>query len=268
MTHEDAASPAGPGTTSNLSTGGGGTTLQSAEDADLQASVTALSHLAASQLGLEELLREVATFAVQAIPGADGAGLALLQADAPDAVVSTSDFVREIDNTQYGIGEGPCITAAEQGQTVLSGSLGADPRWSRFGGRVARLGIHSAVSMPLVTPDGVIGAINVYAHAKHAFDARAAKLGELFAVPAAIAVHNAQILDQTRRLAEQLQHAIQTRGAIDRAVGIIISRTGVTADEALARLRRISQTEHRKLTVVADAIVEEAGRRARARHQP
>jgi GAF domain-containing protein len=267
MTPDDASRPADSGTGSDTPTGGAAT-LEGADEADLQASVTALSHLAASQLGLKDLMREVATFAVRAIPGADGAGLALLQEDGPDAVVNTTDFVEKIDDTQYGIGEGPCITAAQQAQTVLSGSLGADARWPRFGGRVARLGVHSAVCMPLVAPDGVIGAINVYAHAKHAFDARAARLGELFAVPAAIAVQNAQILDQTRRLAEQLQHAIQTRGAIDRAVGIVISRTGVSADEALARLRRISQTEHRKLTAVAEAIVEEAARRARARHQP
>ena len=233
-------------------------------EVDLQASVTALSRLAANRLGLEELLTEVATFAVRAIPGA---GLTLLQDDRSDTVVTTTDFVRQVDDIQYRLGEGPCISAAEQAQTVLSGSLGADPRWPRFGGSVARLGVHSALSLPLVTPDGVVGAINVYAHAKHAFDSHAARVGELFAVPAAIAVQNAQVLDQTRRLALQLEHAVQTRGTLERAVGIIISRTGATPDEALARLRRLSQTEHRKLNAIADSIVEEAGRRARARNQ-
>lgn len=50
--------------------------------------------------------------------------------------------------------------------------------------------------------------MNVYAHAKDAFDERAEQLGELFAVPAAIAVQNAQILAQTRRLAAHLQAAL------------------------------------------------------------
>ena len=59
-----------------------------------------------------------------------------------------------------------------------------------------RLGVHSAVSLPLITPDGVIGAMNVYARAKYAFDDRAAELGEIFAVPAAIAVQNAHVLAQ------------------------------------------------------------------------
>ena len=240
---------------------------QEEQEDDLRTAIASLSRLATGQLALVDLLTEVAAFGVSAVPGADGAGLALIEADRSDTIVTTADFVRQVDDTQYGLGQGPCISAAQEARTITSGSLGADQRWPRFGGRVARLGVHSALSMPLVTPGGVIGALNIYAHDKNAFDERAARLAELFAIPAAIAVQNAQVLDQTRRLASQLEQAVQTRGSIDRAVGIIISRTGVSADEALARLRRLSQTEHRKLTVVADAMVEEAARRARARQQ-
>ena len=79
--------------------------------------------------------------------------------------------------------------------------------------------------------------MNVYAHAKDAFDERAEQLGELFAVPAAIAVQNAQILAQTQRLAAKLQSALTNRAVIDQAIGILMSRSGVTADEAFSRLR-------------------------------
>jgi GAF domain-containing protein len=236
------------------------------EDEDLQVSMTALATLPTGSLDLEAMLTEVATLAVHAIPGADGAGLTLLESDRSDTVVTTASCVREIDNIQYGIGQGPCITAAAEGQTVISGSLGGDRRWPKFGARVARLGVHSAVSLPLITHAGVVGAMNVYAYGKHVFDDRAAALGEIFAIPAAIAVQNAQVLAQTRRLANQLEHALQTRGVIDRAVGVLMSRTGGTEAEAISRLRTISQHEHRKLVVVAESIVDEAVRRARARN--
>jgi GAF domain-containing protein len=166
---------------------------------------------------------------------------------------------------QYGIGQGPCITAAREGQTVMSGSLGSDPRWRKFGGTVARLGVHSVLSLPLVTPDRVVGAMNVYAHDRHVFDERAAELGEIYAVPAAIAVQNAQVLAQTQRLAAQLQSALETRGVIDRAIGIMMSRSGGTEDQALARLRALSQNEHHKLAVIARQIIDDAVRRAQAR---
>ncbi len=148
----------------------------------------------------------------------------------------------------------------------MSGSLGGDARWPRFGGSVARLAVHSVVSLPLITPDGVVGAMNVYAHAKYAFDDRAAELGEIFATPAAIAVQNAQVLAQTQRLASRLQAALETRGVIERAVGIMLSRGGGTPAEALERLRTLSQNEHHQLAVVAQQVVDEAVRRAHARH--
>ena len=235
-----------------------------AEDDDLREALSGLSRLT-TQMRLEDLLIRVATYAVRAIPGADGAGLTLLEDDRADTIVATASFVSEIDDIQYGIGQGPCITAAREGQTVMSGSLGSDPRWRKFGGSVARMGVHSALSLPLITPDRIVGAMNVYAHAKEAFDERSADLGEIFAVPAAIAVQNAQVLAQTQRLATRLQSALETRGIIDRAVGIMMSRSGGTEDEALDRLRAASQNDHHKLVDVARQIVDEAVRRARAR---
>ena len=240
---------------------------RSAEDEDLRGSLAGLSQLASNRLPLKDLLTQVATYAVQAIPGADGAGLTLLEQDRADTIVATAPFVTEVDDIQYGMNQGPCISAARDGQTIVSGSLGGDSRWPRFGGRVARLGVHSVVSLPLITPDGVVGAMNVYAHGKNVFDERAAELGQVFAVPAAIAVQNAHVLAQTRRLANRLQSALELRGVVDRAIGILMSRSGGTEHQALERLRALSQREHHKLAEVAREIVDEAVARARARNR-
>jgi GAF domain-containing protein len=238
-----------------------------AEDDDLASSLRGLSVLSAGRLPLEDMLIRVARYAVQAIPGADGAGLTLIEQHRSDTIVTTAPFVAEVDAVQYGLGEGPCISAARDGVTVRSGSLGGDTRWPRFGGRIARMGVHSALSLPLVTPDEVVGAMNIYARAKHVFDDRAAELGELFAVPAAVAVQNARVLEETRRLAERLQNALDERMVVERAVGIVMSRSGVDETEALARLTKLSQHEHVKLVQVARTLVEEAVRRARAAAQ-
>jgi transcriptional regulator with GAF, ATPase, and Fis domain len=243
-----------------------------ADDADLQAGIGALAGLVADSLGLTALLAEVATFAVRAIPGADGAGVTLLRVDRVDNIVealaASAAFVAEIDEIQYvTLNEGPCITAALERRTVRSGSLGGEKMWPRFGPRVGRLGVHSALSLPLLLSGQAIGAINVYAHGKDVFDEHAAELGELFARPAAVAVHNAQILAQAMTLTGQLQQALSTRAVIDQAVGLIRGRSGRSAEEAFTQLRAISQAEHRKLAEVAQHIVDEAVRRARARHQ-
>jgi GAF domain-containing protein len=121
------------------------------------------------------------------------------------------------------------------------------------------------LSLPLLTDEDVVGTMNVYAHGRDAFDDRAERLGELFAVPAAITAQNAQSLAQVHRQIGNLQDALVSRAVIDQAMGIIISRTGGTAGEAFGRLRTVSQMEHIKVSVVAAGIVEAAVRRAKIR---
>jgi hypothetical protein len=247
--------------------------LAEEQDADLREALAGLSRVVMDQGELAALLEHVANFAVHAIPGADGAGLMLRDATGrPETVVASAGFVAEVDAIQYGIGEGPCISAAATGHVGVSGSLGGEKQWPRFGPRASRIGVHSALSLPLAVVStstaspAAIGALNVYAYAKDAFGRRAVELGELFAIPAAISVQNARKLDQAWRLAAQLETALGSRATIDRAVGIVMSRSGCTPEEGFDRLRSLSQRENRKLSVIAEQIVDDAVRRARARH--
>jgi AmiR/NasT family two-component response regulator len=79
-------------------------------------------------------------------------------------------------------------------------------------------------------------------------------------------VHNAQILTQARTLTTQLQTALSSRPIIDQAIGLLRGRSGGTAEDALARLREISQRDHTKLADVAQHMVNDAVRRAQTRH--
>ena len=83
-----------PGRSSGRPSGRADLQRRSAEEADLRDSLDRLSRLAAGNLELEGLLTRVATYAVQAIPGADGAGLTLLEQDRPDIVGGDSPVRR------------------------------------------------------------------------------------------------------------------------------------------------------------------------------
>lgn len=235
------------------------------DDDDLATSLAGLSGLLTGHRPLRDVLTDIAEFAVHAIPGADGAGLTMLDDNRPQTVVSTADFVHAVDDVQYGLGEGPCLLAVASGRTQVSGSLGGEARWPRFGPRVGRLGVHSVLSLPLMLPGKVVGAMNVYAHAKGAFGPDAIRIGELFAVPAAVSVHNAQVLERSMRLTEQLGQALNSRAVIDQALGVLMARTGASTQEAFARLRTMSQAQHVKVAEVAGTLVAEAVRGARAR---
>lgn len=241
-----------------------------ADDVDLHAALSGVASIVAGGRGVVDVLQDVAEFAVRAIPGVDGAGVTMTESSprTPEilAWAVTADFVREIDTVQYHeLHEGPCITCTGSRRPVVSGSLGSDHRWPRFGGRVARLGVHSALSMPLVVDDQVIGAINAYAYSRDAFGEHAVQLASQFAGPAAASVCNARLLSNARDRTENLQRALVSRTVIDQAIGIIRARSGVSAEEAFDRLAKISQSEQTKLRDVAERLVDEAVRRARAR---
>ena len=247
-----------------------------ADEFDLNAGLSGLAGIVAGACGVDEMLRQVAQFAVQAIPGADGGGVTLIyphDTDSGDelriqAWSVTAEFVRLIDTLQYDkLGEGPCITCIQSGRPAVSGSLGSDRRWPHFGGSVARMGVHSVLALPLAVGDRMVGAITAYAHGKDAFAEHAVQLGSQFAGPAAVSVYNTQVLANTQLRTTQLQQALRSRAVIDQAIGIIRSRTGATAQDAFDRLTRISQREHIKLADVAEQLVDEAVRRARARQQ-
>ena len=73
-----------------------------ADEADLYASLRGVAGIVAGAQGVIDLLREVAEFAAQAIPGVDGAGVALIDAQPGDSRVqtwaATAVLVQEIDN--------------------------------------------------------------------------------------------------------------------------------------------------------------------------
>jgi GAF domain-containing protein len=243
-----------------------------ADEADLYAGLSGVAGIVAGARGVIDLLGEVAEFAARAIPGVDGAGVALIDSrrDAPriQTWATTAEFVREIDAVQYeDLNEGPCITCMQSRRPTVSGSLGSDSRWPHFGGRVARMAVHSALSLPLVVGEQLIGVINSYARSRDAFGERAVRLGSQFAGPAAVSVFNAQLLAKAQERTAQLQCALASRAMVDQAIGIIRGRSGGSAQEAFDRLVRMSQVENVKLRIVAERLVEEAARRARARHR-
>lgn len=235
------------------------------DDGDLALSLEDLGQVLTGETSLVGTLTRVAGLAVQAIPGAQGAGLTLLEQDRPQTVIATDDFVHEVDDIQYGLGEGPCLSAVAMGRTFTSGNLGGDPLWPRFGPRVGRLGVHSALSLPLLVNGEPIGALNVYGRPRDSFGPDATRIGEAFAAPAAVSVVNARALAQAERLVAQLSDALRSRAEIDQALGIVMSRTGGTPAQAFTTLREQSQARQVKLVDVARELVAEAVAQAQLR---
>lgn len=203
------------------------------------------------------VLMKIADFAASAIPGADGAGLALVESHRPDTVVASASFVRNVDEVQYRLDEGPCLQACEERQTQHSSVLSAERRWPHFGPEAARLGVESALSLPLVADDKLVGSLNVYGRSRDAFDPDAVRTGELFAEPASVSAANALLLVETQRRTEGILKNQAKHATIDNAVGIVMGHTGQNQTQALETLTALSNANNTDVVTMAQQLVDD-----------
>lgn len=84
-------------------------------------------------------------------------------------------------------------------------------------------------------------ALNLYSHRADAFDSESEVLAATFASYAAVAVANMHLFETTRRLAENLEVAMQSRAVIDQAKGILMAQQRCSAEEASDLLVSMSQ---------------------------
>ena len=132
-----------------------------------------------------------------------------------------------------------------------------DPRWPDYMPRAAEHGALSSLSVPLAIDEDerVSGALNIYAREPHAFDEDSRSAATRFAPYAAVAAGNLHAYQSARDRADNLQTALETRGVIDQAKGILMDRHKLTADQAFQVLAQMSMKGNRKLHTVADELV-------------
>ena len=80
------------------------------------------------------------------------------------------------------------------------------------------------------------------------------------------AVSIASVLNQVGRVGGQLQAALSRSATIDQAIGVLISRGGGSAEEAMAALRDVGRAHGCDPGTVARQIVQEVSRESHARH--
>jgi GAF domain-containing protein len=198
----------------------------------------------------------VTALAVEAIPGAAGAGVTLVDDGGKRSMAASSSLVERADTLQYRLGTGPCLTTWQDQVSVRVDDVAEDSRWPAWCAAVAEVGVRSMLSVPLVAADACIGAIKVYSIRPVAFDDRAERLLQLFARQAAILLANTQTLADARRTNSQLTDALKNRDVIGQAKGILLAQGAVDDQAAFAVLIAASQRTNTKLHTVARQLVD------------
>jgi GAF domain-containing protein len=217
-----------------------------------------LGVLAFGQQPLSDVLARTAELTKRVLRVPVEASVTLIEPDEATTPAFTNQIAKDLDETQYAIGYGPCLAAAEAGHLVSIEDTSADTRWPQFVDDAANKGIRSTLSVPLPVQRQVIGALNLYATELGVFDPEVVALAEQFGDYAAVAIANTTLYMSAAQLAEQMQAAMTSRAVIEQAKGMLMVQRKCDADAAFDILVQLSQHSHRKLREVAQVVVDQA----------
>ena len=192
------------------------------------------------------------------VVGVNGAGVILILRGHALGTVCASDPVAEsIEESQFTLGEGPCVDAFSSRAPVLVPDLAGEGgiRWPGFRERAIAEGVQAVFGFPLLVGPTCIGALNLYSQ-------RSGMLTDDQVADAAAVAHVAgrtvlswQSVAGEGSLAWQLEHVPAHRAVVHQATGMISVQMSVGVDDALIMLRAYAFAEGRPITAVADDVV-------------
>lgn len=204
---------------------------------------------------LEGILEIVCYDARAEIPHADEVSVTVADRSGFRTAAHTGERVKEADELQYELDEGPCVDSSKEHQVFEVASMPGERRWPRYAPKAAALCIGSSISLPLYGGDGSSGALNVYSWREEAFDDEDRRVGGEFARRASVLLANVAAFAAQSELADQLRQAVATREVIGKAIGIIMERERIDDEAAFAMLRTASQNSNLKLRDIAEELV-------------
>jgi len=227
------------------------------QQTSLDAALGNLSQHELENIGVAEALKYVVT-AMPALFHVEGAGLLMVDDYQVLRYVAASDAAAHVlESAQEVTGVGPCVDSLVHGTPVTCTDLATDPRWPELAPLVTPYGIGAVLGVPVHLGGGVVGSLNVYQPTAYEWDdsdlAASASLARVVERILAMAL----VVRRRDDVVLQLQTALDTRVAIERAVGVLIGVEGIDAVEAFDRLRRAARSSRRKVADLAAEVLEQ-----------
>ena len=194
--------------------------------------------------------------AIETLPACDLASITLVRSDGTPATPAFSHKTALVlDETQYAIGDGPCLSAIRH-RGVEHISTASETRWPAFTEAAVERGVLATLSVPLGNEEAVVGGLNLYSETTAEYDDASRELACAFADQLGVAAATVTLYAEGYEMAHHLQQAMQSRAVIEQAKGILMAAERCGPDAAFEMLVRASQNQHRKLRAIATDIVE------------
>jgi GAF domain-containing protein len=224
--------------------------------AAVQSAFDELGRISFAEHSLESVLHRVTELATRVLPGEPVTSVTILQNGNPSTVAASGALAVGLDEAQYRLGAGPCLSAATTGSVSVLADTRAPAQWAEFAELATSRGCASVLSFPLPVQELVSGALNVYSREPAGGADRTTELVSRFAAYAVVPVSNMYLYESAVERAEHLRTALDSRAVIDQAKGILMERFKLSADQAFQLLARVSMETNTKVREVAVRFVE------------
>ncbi|MET3810633.1 GAF and ANTAR domain-containing protein [Arthrobacter sp. UYEF3] len=232
--------------------------------------VDQVQNLILDSTDFEEFLNELARFSAHQVAGkGDDAlcGITLLRDRKSATIGWSSDSAREVDQIQYRLAQGPCLTAAQEEREVYVPDLFEEDRWGPdYASAVASHGLRSVLSVPFHLHGEAQAALNLYSDVPRKFDGDVAARARDYTRQISQALRMAVRFSLHTDSATNLRATLESRTVIDMAIGIVMAQNRCNQDAAVRILTDASSNGNVKLREIATSLVESVGGSATKTH--
>jgi len=221
-----------------------------------EAALERLGRIRLNDHSTSSVLDEIVGLAQQSLTGDVEASVTLIRSGKPFTAAYSGHLARDLDERQYGQGDGPCLEAATNGHAVDIPDAVGDDRWPEYLPVAVRAGCRSMLSLPFPVAEQLSGGLNLYGRETGVFDETGRGFAERFASYAAVVAGNMLAYEQARERAQNLQVALESRAVIDQAKGVLMERHKLTADQAFQTLARLSMETNTTVRTIAERVIE------------
>ncbi|MDR6557916.1 hypothetical protein J2809_002276 [Arthrobacter pascens] len=226
-------------------------------------SVEQIQNLILDSADFEAFLNELARYSAHQVAG-DGddalCGITLLRDRKAATIGWSSDSAREVDQIQYSLSQGPCLTAAEEEREVHVPDLLEENRWGPdYANAVASHGLRSVLSLPFSLQGDAKAALNLYSDVPHKFNEVATAHARGYTREISQALRLAVRFSLHTDSATNLRATLESRTVIDIAVGIVMAQNRCSQEAAVRILTNASSNSNIKLRDIAASLVNSVG---------
>ena len=207
--------------------------------------------------GSGDRLRQLCRFAVRELP-ASGAGVSLITDAGTQGMAAASDPTSEVvEELQFTLGEGPCIDAHASRRPVLIPDLAEDAltRWPAYVPAAREQGVQAVFAFPLQIGAARLGTLDVYRDEVGSLSGEALDQALTCAEVALMILLDEQDRAGPERMGAVAESALGHRVELYQAQGMVQVQLGVSAAEAMVRLRAHAYANGYRLGDVARDVV-------------